>query len=62
MSGRVRLAAVILLAFALVVPPGSPTLAQAPSPRTGGTLVYGIRQEPSTTDPHRVIDPATKPA
>lgn len=50
MSGRVRLAAVTLLALALVLPSGSPTLAQAP--RTGGTLVYGIRQEPSTTDPH----------
>src|SRR5690348_1833146 len=49
MSGRVRLAAVIL-ALALVLPSGGPTLAQAP--RTGGTLVYGIRQEPSTTDPH----------
>jgi peptide/nickel transport system substrate-binding protein len=52
MVRRVRLAAVALLALALVAPPGSPARAQGPSPRTGGTLVYGIRQEPSTTDPH----------
>src|SRR5262249_11336257 len=53
MAGRIRLAAVGLLALTLVVPPGSFALAQGPSsPRAGGTLVYGIRQEPSTTDPH----------
>ncbi len=52
MIGHVRLAAVGLLVLVLLVPLSSPSLAQGPSPQTGGTLVYGIRQEPSTTDPH----------
>jgi len=52
MSGHVRLAALGLVIFALALSTGTSVLAQGPSPQTGGTLVYGIRQEPSTTDPH----------
>jgi peptide/nickel transport system substrate-binding protein len=53
MSGHGRLGALaILLALALLAPVTAPAAPAGPAPRTGGTLVYGIRQEPSTTDPH----------
>ncbi len=53
MSGHARLLAVCLLvALALAAPMGTSALVEAgPSPQAGGTLTYGIRQEPSTTDP-----------